>query len=169
MVTHLPRGFVVRVRVYDANTFNSRNSFEGYLSNTDIDAPKVSAVTSRTDPAHRASVNRLQRSRQRLGSQRHDLLVALRVINSVEREMVDAEWEGWLYGEAARCKQMEKLLGKDSTGSITSDDRSESGRQQPLGIEHLDWTEARSWHERYCSSCFRERESLVERQARMAG
>lgn len=97
------------------------------------------------------------------------MVVALRVINSIEREMVNAEWEGWLYGEVARCKQLEMHLNKDATGSVNGDDRSETGKQQNLGLERVNWSDVRSWYEKYCSSCFREEESLVEKQARSAG
>ncbi|EAQ91219.1 hypothetical protein CHGG_03154 [Chaetomium globosum CBS 148.51] len=46
----------------------------------------------------RATARRVRRVRQRMGAYRHDLLVAMRVVNKVEREMLHAEWESWLAG-----------------------------------------------------------------------
>ncbi|KAL8938048.1 MAG: hypothetical protein Q9216_004100 [Gyalolechia sp. 2 TL-2023] len=157
-----------QVRTFDEPGSACRNIFSAYLD-ADTNAPKLSPSASLAEPAHRASLSRLRRSQQRLGSRRHDLVVALRVINSIEQEMVNAEWEGWLYGEVARCKQIEMRLHKDATGSVNGNDRSETGKQQSLGIEHVSWSDVRSWHENYCSSCFMEEESLVEKQARSSG
>lgn len=158
-----------QVQIFDEPRSACRNTFSAYLSNTDTDAPKISPSASTAEPAHRASLGRLRRSQQRLGSQRHDLVVALRVINSIEREMVDAEWEGWLYGEVAKCKQIEMHLLKDATGSIKSNDRSVSGKQQSLVLEHVNWSDVRTWHEKYCSSCIQEEESLMEKHGRSVG
>ncbi|KAL9602630.1 MAG: hypothetical protein Q9179_002487 [Wetmoreana sp. 5 TL-2023] len=137
-----------------------RDAFDTYLSSTDMSAPETSAGAFSTHSASRPLVARLQRSRQRLGSQRHSLIVALRVVNSIEREMVEAEWEGWLHDESAKCKQIERLLRQNSTAPSNADSQSSPGKHQSLGAELRDWTKARSWHERYCGSCYSEKESL---------
>ncbi|KAL8826185.1 MAG: hypothetical protein Q9170_007497, partial [Blastenia crenularia] len=158
----------LQVPTFDGSGSPCRNTFESYLSSTDTNAPKVSASVSRTSPADRAVISRLQRSRYRLGSQRHDLIVALRVINSIENELVEAEWEGWLHGETTRCRKVEMLFHKDPTESVNSNRRNEAGKQQFLGLEDADRSEVGLWHEEYCGSCFREKESL-EKQAKSAG
>jgi len=56
------------------------------------------------------STQRLHRTRQSLGSHRHDLLVALRVVNRIEKEVVEAEYENWLLDETHKCSKVGKLL-----------------------------------------------------------
>lgn len=92
-------------------------------------------------------------------------MVALRVINRIELEMVEAEWEGWLYSETAQCEQIEQVLGRDGT-QISNMHKNGSGagtqRQRGiLGTKHLDWAQVRLWHEKYCRDCYSERESLI--------
>ncbi|KAI4150737.1 MAG: hypothetical protein LQ341_001039 [Variospora aurantia] len=149
---------------YEFHPSGSRETFESYISDPDVGAPKVSASASGPS-AGQASVDRLRRSRQRLGTRRHDLMVALRVINRIELEMVEAEWEGWLYSETAQCEQIEQVLGRDGT-QISNMHKNGSGagtqRQRGiLGTKHLDWAQVRLWHEKYCRDCYSERESLI--------
>ncbi|KAI4104748.1 MAG: hypothetical protein L6R37_003102 [Teloschistes peruensis] len=122
-----------------------------YLGMTEMDGSET------VMPSTQASLGRLQRSRRRLGSQRHDLMVALRVINSIEQEMVETEWERWLYAESANCGQMGTLISQNRTESSLGNgkralSKKGSGRR-------LDWSEVRSWHKTYCGSCSREKES----------
>lgn len=56
------------------------------------------------------STQRLHRTRQNLGSHRHDLLVALRVVNRIEKEVVEAEYANWLLDETHKCSKVGKLL-----------------------------------------------------------
>lgn len=137
-----------------AYTGGSRETFESYWSGTDVSAPKASAGAFKAS-AGQASVDRLRRSRQQLGTRRHDLMVALRVINSIELEMVEAEWEGWIYSETAQCNQIEQVLGQDSTNNGT-------GRQRNGGTKQVDWAQVRLWHEKYCGDCYSEKESLIK-------
>lgn len=130
---------------------DSRASFHSYLGMTEMDGSET------VMPSTQASLGRLQRSRRRLGSQRHDLMVALRVINSIEQEMVETEWERWLYAESANCGQMGTLISQNRTESSLGNgkralSKKGSGRR-------LDWSEVRSWHKTYCGSCSREKES----------
>ncbi|KAF1945566.1 hypothetical protein EJ02DRAFT_431367 [Clathrospora elynae] len=60
------------------------------------------------------STRRLQRTRQNLGSHRHDLLVALRVVNRIEKEVVEAEYENWLLDEMHQCGKVGTLLEEAS-------------------------------------------------------
>lgn len=56
------------------------------------------------------STRRLERTRRNLGSQRHDLLVALRVVNRIEQEVVEAEYEHWLLDETQNCAKVGTML-----------------------------------------------------------
>ena len=60
------------------------------------------------------STRRLRHTRQRLGSHRHNLLVALRVVNRIEKEVFEAEYENWLLGETTKCSRMGELLAEAS-------------------------------------------------------
>ncbi|KAK3078972.1 hypothetical protein LTS18_006077 [Coniosporium uncinatum] len=85
------------------------------------------------------SSQRLQRTRQNLAGYRHDLLVSMRVVNRVEREVLQAEWETWVKEEGRRCKKVGEMVKKNETMR-----RGEMGQ----------------WYEGYCGSCRREMESL---------
>ncbi|KAL8630762.1 hypothetical protein Q9189_003522 [Teloschistes chrysophthalmus] len=128
-----------------------RASFNNYLEMTEMDG------SGTVMPSTQASLGRLRRSRRRLGSQRHDLMVALRVINSIEQEMVETEWERWLYAESAKCGQMDTLIHQNRTASSLGDGKIALSKQG--SGRSLDWNEVRSWHNTYCSSCSREKES----------
>lgn len=68
------------------------------------------------------SARRLHRTRRNLGSHRHDLLVALRIVNRIEKEVVVAEYENWLLDETHKCSKVGTLLedagGKDKEKHI---------------------------------------------------
>ncbi|KAL8656109.1 MAG: hypothetical protein Q9226_002784 [Calogaya cf. arnoldii] len=133
-----------------------RATFDAFLSSTEVNAPTIAEkaqVASR-----KGTSDRLGRSRRRLGSQRHDLLVALRVINSIEREMVDAEWEGWLEDENLKCKHVKTLMQQNQSTSF------DQGSQQPSGIGSQDRKQIMSWHGVYCGSCAQEKELLAAKQ-----
>ncbi|KAK3723516.1 SNF1-interacting protein [Vermiconidia calcicola] len=53
---------------------------------------------------------RLHRSRDAMARYRHDLLVALKVVNRIERDMVLAEWEDWVQAEEKKCARVESML-----------------------------------------------------------
>ncbi|KAI9664148.1 MAG: SNF1-interacting protein [Trizodia sp. TS-e1964] len=77
---------------------------------------------------------RLHHARTTLGTQRHDLLVAMRVLNSVERALERAEWESWLGREVARCGSAEAVLSAGERNASVHE-----------------------WAEAYCASCRREK------------
>jgi hypothetical protein len=64
------------------------------------------------DPATKSSTasTRLHRSRDAMAKYRHDLLVALRVVNKVERDLVLSEWEDWVRSEERKCARVEEML-----------------------------------------------------------
>lgn len=112
----------------------------------DLDAPIMTPAA-----ATRGSAHRLQRTRQRLGTYRHDLLVAMRVVNSIEKEVLQTEWEQWVMVENRRCRQIEALLRGDENGT------------QALMPDSLvaRGDDVQDWYEDYCTSCRTEHEMLV--------
>ncbi|KAK4139299.1 uncharacterized protein C8A04DRAFT_15992 [Dichotomopilus funicola] len=106
----------------------------------------ISTTTTTTSSTTLAAARRLRRVRQRMGAYRHDLLVALRVVNRVEQEMVQSEWETWLAGETRRCE----MVG----GVLLRQQEEEEGK----GTEGL-----RAWFGEYCASCAVEERRVGER------
>lgn len=127
-----------------------------------MDTPYQYAGVSFTEAATGSTARRLRRTRQRLGSYRHDLLVAMRVVNSVEREMMRAEWENWLVDENVRCKLLQSVLRENRSG--TTPPRSMADSDARINTDAND-KEAklgaiRRWQEEYCGSCRKEQELL---------
>jgi hypothetical protein len=79
----------------------------------------------------------IQHTRQRLGTYRHDLLVAVRVVNGIEKELMQAAWEQWVVDENRRCRVVEGLVLEDET---------EQNSTNTSG-------EVKSWYDEYCASC----------------
>ncbi len=144
------------------HTPSSRATFDTLLTNTETSALTVPAQPLVSSSP--GSFDRLRRSRRRLGSQRHDLLVALRVVNSIEREMVDAEWEGWLEDENTKCERMKMMMQGNRTTSFNGSVSPEKDGQQPSGIGRRDRTQIVSWHGVYCGSCAQEKGLLIAKQ-----
>ncbi|KAF2834512.1 hypothetical protein M501DRAFT_1020757 [Patellaria atrata CBS 101060] len=94
------------------------------------------------------TAKRLQRTREHLAAYRHNLLVAMRMVNAIEKETLQAEWENWLVAENVRCRQMGRALGWDSQGEIRA------------GGESLEKVE--EWYNTYCAGCRRELEQLEQ-------
>ncbi|CAF9903811.1 MAG: SNF1-interacting protein [Alectoria fallacina] len=109
-------------------------------------------------PLQTSAARRLQRSREHLGLQRHDLLVAMRVVNSIEREMLQAEWENWLLEENVKCIHLGAMLSHNTSESLAG----KINDGQPfLNGESRRLEDIRAWQQRYCESCKRELESAV--------
>lgn len=105
----------------------------------------------------RSASRRLQQTRERIGTYRHNLLVALRVVNSIEKEVVQSGWERWLRQELRRCNQVELLLRKDDGEDVTED---QDGQNQRVFAELTD--DVKAWYEKYCTSCKREQAQVEE-------
>ncbi|CDM33777.1 hypothetical protein DTO013E5_1535 [Penicillium roqueforti] len=122
------------------------------------DMPLSLSPSGPRDALTKSAIKRFQQTRERLGMYRHNLLVALRVVNSIEKEVVQTEWERWLREEVRRCRQVEVLLG----GEATPGDDSQTGRTtkaERVFAEHAD--NVKQWHEEYCSSCRMEQEHVI--------
>ena len=117
----------------------------------DLDAPILSSSSS-TSRSSRADARRLQKTRQRLGTYRFDLLVALRVVNRIETEVMQMEWERWVIDENRRCRQVEGLIQKMANGTNSLIPESLAGNRD----------EVQQWYDDYCVSCRKEYEELVE-------
>lgn len=93
-------------------------------------------------------------------------MVAMRVVNNIEKEMLKAEWENWLLDENTRCKQIRSLLAEDqltagSSASSANINRSADAQQMLLARqERMD--NLRQWQVEYCGSCEREQKLLQD-------
>jgi hypothetical protein len=90
-----------------------------------------------------------------MSTYRHDLLVSLRLINSIEREAVQAEYENWVLEENVQCERigtmLDTLVEKNEKASTDLAKRDNDGRVAKL----------KAWQEGYCQSCKLEQEVLL--------
>lgn len=148
------------------------------MNNTSLDSPYKEAGATLSSSNSKATARRLRRTRQRLGSYRHDLLVAMRVVNSIEKEMIQSEWENWVADENLRCEQVKMMLsdkngstGGNSSGSTTgaagsgAEGVKEQKVMRPLDEKRVD--SLREWHAEYCGSCRVEKDRLLETRMKM--
>lgn len=131
------------------------------VNTTNLDAPFHEAGAGMASATSKATARRLRRTRQRLGNYRHDLLVAMRVVNGIEREMMQSEWENWLADENGRCEQVKGMLeeGVQEGGG---------GQQKVLGGDGKRREALRGWYEEYCGSCERDWGVMVKERRLMA-
>lgn len=87
-----------------------------------------------------AGAVRLHRTRSSLARYRHDLLVALRVVNQVERQVVQAEYEQHIRAEMTRCEKIEGMLRNAKGGKKA---REEVDLRYDLGEDFAE----------YCRTC----------------
>ncbi|KAF2826217.1 hypothetical protein CC86DRAFT_406510 [Ophiobolus disseminans] len=92
------------------------------------------------------STRRLHRTRQNLGSHRHNLLVALRVVNRIEKEVVEAEYENWLLDETHKCDRVGAMIEGSSKGKEK---------------------EVEAWVKGYCGDCRSNLKSVEESRKRL--
>jgi hypothetical protein len=142
---------------------DSFNSFEAVANSTSLDSPFEDTGSVLSSMASRATARRLRRTRQRLGSYRHDLVVAMRIVNSIEREVVQSEWENWLADENLRCDQLKIVID----GKL---DKSKRGTAQKiLAQDDGDGRKAvlRQWYDEYCGSCRTDQQAVMVERASM--
>jgi len=144
----------------------SYEQFRDIANITDLDLPYQSAGASFSETATRSTAKRLRRTRQHLGSYRHDLMVAMRVVNNVEREMMRAEWENWLLDENARCKQVQVMIRENLSSATPNRKHKGTGSQKAFEAQEREKKERlsnlREWQEEYCGSCKMEQEMLLK-------
>ncbi|KAI9780202.1 MAG: SNF1-interacting protein [Peltula sp. TS41687] len=133
-------------------------TFQSVMSLADQPATADPTKLTISTPLTKATERRLRRTRQQLGTYRHDLLVAMRVVNTIEREMLLAEWENWVGDEMFRCNQVERLIRENDTTTAEGKDVEVVNRQPEREIETL-----RQWHADYCGSCRRQQVRMKEK------
>lgn len=144
------------------------------MNSTDIDSPYEEAGSVFSSSTSKAAARRLRRTRQKLGAYRHDLLVAMRIVNSIEQETIQSEWENWLADENMRCEQVNLMLKeKAGVAEQSSKKGSASSQQQQKVMRDVDETRIEAlkvWHQDYCGSCQADQARLLEeRRAKMVG
>ncbi|OAA74092.1 hypothetical protein ISF_00993 [Cordyceps fumosorosea ARSEF 2679] len=137
------------------------NTFADLMKAADLDAPWEESGGALA-PASRSTARRIRRTRQRLGTYRHDLVVAMRVVNSIEREMVQSEWEDWLAHEYSLCDELGRVLGGEQKAGVVPD-KGQKHKQKPIADRHL--AELKQWQEAHCSSCRADYKSVVKSRA----
>lgn len=145
-----------------ADNGNSYDQFRDIVNVTDLDSPYQTAGTLFSERTTQSTAKRLRRTRQHLGSYRHDLMIAIRVVNNVEREMIQAEWENWLLDENQRCRQVQVMLQEDRTSKRAKDADSQKTLESKERERSGRLDELRSWQQEYCGSCRLEQEKLLE-------
>ncbi|KAF2665034.1 transcription factor SipA3 [Microthyrium microscopicum] len=122
----------VNITVSSGDAGACRSAFSSIVTEADPTTSSLVPQNQTIARSTRSMLARITKTRHNFGSYRHDLLVALRMVGSVEREMLQAEWENWVMSESNRCRQVETLLHT-------------AGRN--------DTQKLRSWWEQYCMSC----------------
>lgn len=140
---------------------NSYIQFMEIANVTDLDAPYEMAGTPFSKTSTRSTAKRLRRTRQHLGSYRYDLMIAMRVVNNIERNVLKAEWENWLLDENMRCKQAQMILRENRTNTLPTG-KVKGGSHQEVLHEHDNINELRKWHQDYCGSCKEEQDLLTQ-------
>ncbi len=136
----------------------SQDSFDSIMHLGGQDVRHQSQQFPYRRPSQTLAARRIQRSREHLGLQRHDLLVAIRVVNSIEREMLQAEWENWLLEENVKCKHLGAMLSHNTTELLA---RKNNDGQRVLDGESRRLEEIRAWQQQYCESCNKELQSIA--------
>jgi hypothetical protein len=136
------------------------SAYKSLLGTTEIDIPWEEAGATLSSPFSRATARRLRRTRQRLGSYRHDLMVAMRVVNSLEKEMLRSEWENWLINEKSLCDDLEQALQDHDDAKPT---KGRSPKQNVMGsITGTRRKALEGWRDDYCGSCRRDFEAVIK-------
>jgi hypothetical protein len=108
----------------------------------------------------------------------------MRIVNSIEREMVHSEWENWLADENVRCEQLKAMLDGDADRDKTAAEKmSEKMKRSGGAARKVSPAEAekdrekerekerreglRSWYEGYCGSCKAERQAVAKERMSM--
>ncbi|GKT87817.1 PH domain-containing protein [Colletotrichum tofieldiae] len=141
-------------------------TFQLVANGTDLDAPYEDAGSTLSSATSRATARRLRRTRQRLGSYRHDLLVAMRIVNSIEREMVQSEWENWLADENMRCDKLKTVLEENAAGAKTK--RGGSQKVMTSAMDEGKKEKLREWYDTYCGSCKLDHQALMSERNSLA-
>ncbi|RKF60946.1 putative transcription factor [Golovinomyces cichoracearum] len=144
------------------------NQFKWISNVTDMDSPHHLAGITFLDTSTKSTARRLRRSRQQLGSYRHNILIAMRLVNQIEKGLIKAEWDNWLFDENIRCKKISSLLREDAKASeenrrkIFADLSKFSAGEAWQKSEKIE--DLRRWKEVYCDDCALEQELSARRR-----
>lgn len=135
------------------------NSFKEILAGTDMDAPWEDAGSGLSLDSTRTTARRLRRSRQRLGAYRHDLIVAMRIVNNMDREMMQSEWKNWVRNENAHCEHLAAALYPSSSKKQGTDTEAQAimasmPKDRKKAVER--------WYKTYCQSCSKDLAEVVQ-------
>ena len=142
------------------------------VNSTDMDGSFQPSRSPYGGATSSSTGKRLHRTRQHLGTYRHDLLVAMRVVNNVEEAMIRAEWQNFLLDETTRCKQVQSLLEAGNQTQAPAGTESSYGdkQQKPLNDEQREEsriTILKNWHDEYCGGCMMEQERLLNGKSQL--
>ncbi|KAG6017981.1 hypothetical protein E4U54_008530 [Claviceps lovelessii] len=138
------------------------STYKTLLDATDMDAAWEEAGSTLSSPSSRATAQRLRRTRQRLGAYRHDLVVAMRVVNNIEREMLQSEWENWLGNEKSLCDELGTMLRHGKEDETYKNGRSSSTQQVVGSLSKSRRKALEEWRDDYCGSCGRDYEAVIK-------
>ena len=110
--------------------------FRGVASAADLDDTLELGNRGFVSRATESLARRIRIGRQRLGTHRNNLIVAMKVINALEKELLTAEWGNWVVEETERCRLAREMV--------------EMGQEE----------EVRQWVWEYCGSCENEGREL---------
>ncbi|KAG6004879.1 hypothetical protein E4U21_000655 [Claviceps maximensis] len=145
-------------------------TYKALLDTTDMDVTWEEAGATLSSASSRATARRLRRTRQRLGTYRHDLVVAMRVVNSIEREMLQSEWENWLGNEKALCDELGTMLRNGKEDKTSQKDKRSSAAQKVVGSLSKSRRKAlEEWRDGYCGSCGRDFEAVIKARSVAGG
>ena len=93
-------------------------------------------------------------------------MVAMRVVNNVEREVMRAEWENWLLDENAQCSRLLMMLRENQTNVSTNRKSKGADSQQVVEATKREkndkMEDLRRWQAVYCESCKTEQNMLLK-------
>lgn len=142
------------------DTGNASSCFSAFSEHTlrYAELPLSLSTSGPKDAVEKSATKRFQQTRERLGMYRHNLLVALRVVNSIEREVIQNEWERWLREELRRCRQVEILLGGNAAEDNSDMEAAQAAQTERIFAENAG--SVKQWYDRYCASCQLEQEQV---------
>jgi hypothetical protein len=125
-------------------------AFTELLSQLDASSNPMTStqVLEKSAPTDRDMLTRIARNRHQYGEQRHSLMVGLRLLGRLERDMLQAEWEEWVWRENARCKKVGDLIRHNPVLGNETEVVKEG--EEALG----------KWWDGYCRSCLAVEESV---------
>lgn len=101
----------------------------------------------------------------------------MRVVNKIEKEMIQSEWENWLADENLRCEQVKMMLyekGSTSTSGSGSSKATPSaagvggdGQKVMRPIDEKRVEALTQWHAEYCGSCKLEKDMALAKRMKM--